>query len=250
MSTSTLSIDDRFQGFPGYALGGITGGLMAQQIGPEVEVTLHQPVRTGDELEMTTRDSAVELLFEGDSVATATSTAIDIEVPDPVPPMTAMEASDSYLGHHEHPYPSCFTCGTERSEGEGLRIFPGPVGTEDIVAGPWTPHPNQADSNGTVPLEYIWAAVDCPSIWAVMEAAPSESPDHVVTGRLAVRSEEPIRETEPHVVMAWPLERQSNTWPAAAAVLGSEGKVRAVARHTLVLTDWGVPLGVSRPDER
>lgn len=250
MSSSTLAIDDRFEGFPGYALGGIAGGLMAQQIGPEVEVTLHQPIRTGDELEMMTRDSGVELLFDGDPVATAKPTTIDIEVPNPVPLETAVEASTLFLGHHEHPYPSCFTCGTERSEGEGLRIFPGPVGTEAIVAGPWTPHPNQADSDGTVPLEYIWAAVDTPSVWAVMEAAPSGSPHHVVTGRLAVRSEEPIRENEPHVVMAWPLERQSNTWPAAAAVLGSEGKVKAVARHTLALTDWGVPLGVSRPNDR
>jgi hypothetical protein len=250
MSTTTLSIDDHFQGFPGYALGGITGGLMAQRIGPEVEVTLHRPIRTGDELEMMTRESGVELLFDGDPVATAKSTTIDIDIPSPVPQETAVEASNWYLGLHEHPYPSCFTCGTERSEGEGLRIFPGPVGTEAIVAGPWTPHPNQADSDGTVPLEYVWAAVDCPSIWAVMEAAPEESPDHVVTGRLAVRFEEPIRETEPHVVMAWPLERQSNTWPAAAAIIDADGRVKAVARHTLVLTDWGVPLGVSRPDDR
>ncbi|MFC4986221.1 hypothetical protein [Saliphagus infecundisoli] len=249
MSTTTFSIDDRFQGFPGYALGGITGGLMAQRIGPEAEVTLHQPIRTGDELEMRTRDSTVELLFDGDTVATAKSTTIDVEIADTVLPESAMEASESYVGFHEHPYPSCFTCGTERSDGEGLRIFPGPVGTEAIVAGPWTPHPNQADSDGTVPLEYVWAAVDCPSIWAVMEAAPSECPDHVVTGRLAVRSEEPIRETEPHVVMAWPLERRSNTWPAAAAIVDADGRVKAVARHTLVLTDWGVPLSVSRTDD-
>ena len=30
-----------------------------------------------------------------------------------------------------HPFPTCFACGTDREEGDGLRIFPGPVGDAD-----------------------------------------------------------------------------------------------------------------------
>ncbi|HKJ59437.1 MAG TPA: hypothetical protein VKA37_09415, partial [Halobacteriales archaeon] len=77
------------------------------------------------------------------------------------------------------------------------------------------------------------------------EAAAPDSPDHVVTGRLAVRLEAPIRAGEPHVVAAWPLERLTGRRLAAAVILDDAGAVKAVAHHTLVVTEWGVPLGVA-----
>lgn len=242
-----MVIEDRYQGFPGIALGGITGGLMARRIGKEVEVVLKRPIPTGEEFDIVESNEGTKLLMEGDLAAVAHPTSVDIEVPEPVSWEDAKAASQSYLGHHDHPYAACFTCGNERSEGDGLRIFAGPLADRSLLAAPWTPHSSHATSEGVLPLEYIWAAVDCPSIWAVMEMADSESTDRVVSGRLALRQNAPIHADEPHVIMAWPFTRQGNTWPAAAAIFSAEGEVKAVAKHTLVVTDWGVPIGVSRP---
>jgi hypothetical protein len=158
----------------------------------------------------------------------------------------AEDAGQEYLGHHDHPYPSCFCCGTERAEGDGLRIFAGPLENEPILAAAWLPHPNHADDDDTLPVEYTWAAMDCPSIWAVMEDAPPASPDHVVTGKLAVRVDSPVQTGDPHMVLAWALPPESGTRPAAAAIIDRDGNLKAVAYHTLVVTDWGVPLGISR----
>lgn len=249
MTNPTVKIPDRYQGFPGKALGGITGGLLARRVGREAEVEFRRPVRTGAAMDVVDTDAGVALMDDGEIAAEARPGTIELNVPGPVSWEAATAASEAYLGHHDHPVPSCFTCGTERRVGDGLRVFAGPVADRPTLAAAWTPHPNLSDDDGRLPLEYAWAAVDCPSIWAVMEAAPADSPDHVVSGQLAVRVDGSIRTGEPHVVMAWPLPTESGTRPTAAAIFDADGEVLVVARHTLVITNWGVPLGISRPEE-
>ena len=52
--------------------------------------------------------------------------ALDVPVP---PTLTEAEvARDRFSGSDKHPVPACFVCGTMREEGDGLRIFPRPVG--------------------------------------------------------------------------------------------------------------------------
>lgn len=241
-----LSIENRFRGFPEIAHGGYTGGQLAEMIGDEVAVRFERPIPTETELTIVASDDAIEVVADGEVMATAVSTSVDVEVPDLPDPGEVLDATASYLGHHEHPYPDCFVCGPERPEGDGLRLFPGPVGSGDVLATPWTPHPNRADEDGLVDRGFVWSALDCPSIWAVMERAPPDSPRHVVTGELAVRDAEPVRAGEPHFVVAWPLEHDEGTRRAGAAVIDESGEINAIALHTLVVTEWGVPLGVSR----
>ena len=63
--------------------------------------------------------------------------------------MTAAQAADAMLrpppGRVDHPFPRCFACGPDRDEGDGLRIFPGPVGAErGYVASLRVPQPDHA----------------------------------------------------------------------------------------------------------
>ena len=55
-----------------------------------------------------------------------------------------------YPGLGNHPFPTCFACGPDRAEGDGLRIFPGPVGgasgDRGYVASLWVPHAEHAES--------------------------------------------------------------------------------------------------------
>ena len=87
----------------------------------------------------------------------------------------AQAATAAYRGFVSHPFPSCFTCGTGRDEGDGLRIFPGDVAGDEQgrVAAPWTPHPSVAEDWHTyqepardASLPVTWAALDCVGGWS------------------------------------------------------------------------------------
>ena len=72
----------------------------------------------------------------------------------PEPPLVptleaARAASAGYIGRSQRVHPICFTCGPERDEGDGLRVFPGQLaGAEQgVMACTWTPHAaSQSDS--------------------------------------------------------------------------------------------------------
>jgi energy-coupling factor transporter ATP-binding protein EcfA2 len=68
--------------------------------------------------------------------------------------------------------------------------------------------------------------------------------ERVVTGRLAVVRSGPVRAGEPHVVVGWSAGRQGRAFVAGGAILSPDGERLALARHTLVPTNWGVPLGL------
>jgi hypothetical protein len=102
---------------------------------------------------------------DGDAVV-LTATALDagaataLTPVEPVSPAEARAASAAYRGFTEHPFPTCFTCGPGRADGDGLRLFPGLLpGTEDRTACAWTPYPD-------VDVAQTWASVDCPGGWS------------------------------------------------------------------------------------
>jgi hypothetical protein len=85
--------------------------------------------------------------------------ASDEALPTPVTWAEAVTASAAYRGFVSHPFPTCFVCGPERAPGDGMRLFPGPVG-DGRTATPW-------EVPDDVSPELIWAALDCPGGWAV-----------------------------------------------------------------------------------
>jgi len=120
------------------------------------------------------------------------------------------------------------------------------VDGRELVAAPWTPHPSLADAAGDVRSEFIWAALDCPTIWAAVFASPQGSEERVVTHRLAVARSAPVRAGVPHVVVGWLLAREPRAVLAGGAIFSAQGRPLALARHTLALAAWGVPLGLDR----
>jgi len=231
---------------PDIAHGGYTSGLMAGALGGDsAKVRLMRPVRPGRHLEL--RSAAGELveLRDGDDLlAEARPARLDLHVPAPVSLAEAQAAAARFPGLHHHLFGECFVCGPERSAGDGLRIFPGPVAGRRLVAAPWVP---SADDTGQVPAELVWAAMDCPQLWALMVHAPASTPDSVVTAAMATRIERPLVAGEPHVVTAWPIAREGRKWLAGAAIFGPGGELSVIGRQTASIVDgWGVPLGRDR----
>ena len=99
-----------------------------------------------------------------------------------VPPDVAADAMLRYPGLGRHPFPTCFACGPDRAEGDGLRIFPGPVGGDrGHVASLWVPQPAHAESSDLVDgvqrcgLATTWAALDCVGGWSEDLRGPADA---------------------------------------------------------------------------
>lgn len=189
--------------------GGWTAGALAARLldgagGPDVApvtVRLHRPPPLDRPLPVTTPadDPGALVLLDDDAdapVATARAGALAAAPPAPVDVAAAALAEQRYAGLAHHPFPGCFACGPARQDGEGLRIFPGPV-AEGRVAATWVPHPALAEDDLTLPTAVTWAALDCPGGWssdledrpmvlgemtAVVLRAPRAGVRHVVVG--------------------------------------------------------------------
>lgn len=169
-----MQIPARFNGPPGSGNGGWSAGAFAVAAGaraggPAFLVTLRVPPPLDTELQVADgRVLAADTLVA--EVAANVDTAV---VVPPVELADAQAAARAYPGFTAHPFPTCYVCGPERTEGDGLRIFPGRL-PDGRTAAPWT-----VPADVTVPT--LWAALDCPGGWTVLGA------DRVfVLGRIAV----------------------------------------------------------------
>jgi hypothetical protein len=222
----TVVIDPRFNGPRGSANGGYTSGLVAELVGGETEVTLRRPPPLGRPLRVERAGAAVRLLDGGALVAEGVPARVEIEAPPPVGLEDAEAAARRYPGFERHAFPTCLVCGPDRAEGEGLRIFAGPVGGRGVVAAPWAV---PAD----VDRRLVWASLDCPGAIAVGFPARGET----VLGRLAARVDRVPEPGSRCVVVAWPLGEEGRKLYAGTALYDASGNVLGLARAT-----WIVPL--------
>ena len=147
-----------------------------------------------------------------------------LDAPEAVSVEAAEEASKRYPGFRHHAYPTCFTCGPERDD--GLGIFPGPVaGRESVVASPWTPRE-------ALRPEIVWAAIDCPSGWAVDDFQR----EGVLLGQMGAAIAALPTVGEPSVVIGWRIGEEGRKRFAGSALFSAGGDLLAAARST-----WIVP---------
>jgi hypothetical protein len=209
-------IAERFRGPPTTANGGYACGLLAQFIEGPAEVTLRSP----PPLERPLHVDGNTLLDGDEVVAQAKPAAGGFDVPPPVSVEEARAATEHYEWMHDHPYPTCFVCGPEREEGDGLRIFASPVAGRDVYAAPWTPDPDLAGA------EFTWAALDCPSglVTNTFDVAR-----RVLLGRLTADIHGTPQPGEEHVLTAWPISRDGRKLHTGSALFTADGELLAAA---------------------
>jgi hypothetical protein len=247
-----LVIDQRYRGFADedgsyrVALGGYVGGLLAGKLAGPAEVRLRGIVPMGRRLEVERPDANRVLLTESGTVlADARRTELEIDAPAPISVSEAEEASASYPGFTAHLFPDCFTCGPAREPGDGLRVFPGPVTDSELVAAPWTPGASLAGPTGSLLPEFVWAALDCPQLWALIASAPPDSGERVVTAGMSVRIESTPLAGGRYVIAAWPMHREGRSVFAGGAVFAESGELLVAAlQRAVVVHGRGVPLGL------
>ncbi|GIJ78218.1 hypothetical protein SAMN05443287_103202 [Micromonospora phaseoli] len=195
-----MIIEACFNGPPGSGNGGWSAGVFATAYGGPglLEVTLRRPPPLDTPLALVdgeVRDPAGEVVARLRPAAEFDD--------DPVPPVdlsTARAASAAYPGLVDHPFPGCYVCGPDRAD--GLRIFPGRLPDGRTAASVRVPQ--QVDA------AMVWAVLDCPGGWAVIDAGRP-----YVLGRIAARIEA--------------LPRPGDECVVTGAVMAVEGRKAQVA---------------------
>jgi hypothetical protein len=207
-------------------------GLLAQCFGSSAEIRLSKPPPLGRRLlvEQSGADGA-RLLDGDDVVARGRAVAVHVDVPEPPTVAAAQEASKSYLGFRQHAFPTCFVCGPKREPGDGLRIFPGRLARGRLVAAPWIPDQTLSGDDGFVRPEFLWAALDCPGIFAVMN---DDRFPPTVLGQLAARIDAQVRPGSSCVVCGWEIGTDGRKRHVGTALFSASGELLGKARATWI----------------
>jgi hypothetical protein len=223
MPAGSVEIGHRFRGPPTSGNGGYACGLLAGFVdAPAVEVTLRLPPPLARPLAVELEEGRVLLLDRDALVAEAVAAELTEDVPPPVGWQEASEAAERYPVPAEHPFPECFVCGPARPEGDGLRVFAGPVdGRDGIVAAPW----RAVDVEPAV----VWAVIDCPGAFAA-GAVPRGS----VLGRMTAAVHRLPVEGEECVSAGWPVGEDGRKLFAGTALYGADGELLAASRQTWI----------------
>jgi hypothetical protein len=230
-----LVVDPRFCGPPGIANGGVLAGLFARGLAGAVEVKLRAPSPLGTPLEVETRpDGSLRLSLAGAELATASSAPLELEVPAPPSPEAIAAREGNCRALRTHPFPRCFVCGPERPAGDGLRIFPGVIPGTELVAALWRPERALCDAAGRVRPEHLWAALDCPSAFPLLESEAARALEPMVLAKLHVALDGELCAGECARVLAWPLALEGKRGLAGAALVTESGRVIGRARATWV----------------
>jgi hypothetical protein len=241
----TLVIPRRFRGPVTSGNGGWTCGSLAMLLAgtgraphPPVRVRLSAPPPLETPMAVTSAAGTATATAAERLVATATlvdeAEARRQLQPVPwVPHERAAEVGACYAGLRDHPFPECFSCGTARGPGDGLRLRPGPVdGAEAVVAAAWTPDDSVVDGQGEVTVPVLWAALDCPGGWAVDIAGRP-----MVLGTMTAWVTARPRAGEPLVVVGRAVDVSGRTATTATTLYRTADEVLAVAAHVWVTVD-------------
>ena len=211
----SLTIPRRFRGPHNSGNGGYSCGLLAAFVPGPTEVTLRQPPPLDRALRVEVGPPVAA--YDGElRILEARPGTVEVDLPTPPSFAEATARSRHYTGLVQHALPECFTCGPDRAEGDGMRIFAGRSAEGQAVAAPWVPHPSLTDGRQAVGAPVLWAALDCPGYFAV--AAPGEL---ALLGRMTARIAGSVDVGERCVVMGWSLGREGRKLKAATALKAS-----------------------------
>jgi hypothetical protein len=233
---STVLVPARCNGPRASANGGWTAGALAEQVpghGLRVPVTvrllLPPPLETA--MPVVPDGEGVRLEHEGRTVATAArGAALVVERPaadwHPTTLAAAEAASATYPGFDQHPFPTCFSCGPAREEGDGLRIFPGRL-PDGRVAAVWRAH--------DVDVATTWAALDCVGGWS---SDIDERP--MVLGQMTAEVLRLPSAGAAHVVVGTELGVDGRKTRTRSELYDAEGDLLAHAEHVWIEVDPAV----------
>ena len=219
-----VTISRRYCGPPDSANGGYACGILAKRVQRDAQVRLIAPPPLDVALSVKpSAASGFEMVNGAQLIAEGHAAQIEGKVAAPVSFDAAARAVDAFRWHTGHPFPTCFVCGPQRRRGDGLGIFPGRVANRDVVASPWIPNASVCDDAAEVHLEVVWAVLDCPSWFGLLEFERDAT--FGLLGQLTARTIRRPKVGEPCVVMGWSRGREGRKLFGAAALYTRDGEL-------------------------
>jgi hypothetical protein len=223
VSDDVVTISRRFCGPPDSANGGYACGLVASHLHGDVRVRLMVPPPLEVPMSLIQTGGSWQMLNGEVLVAEGASDRIDSEIPDAVTFDEAVSAATRFAWVTGHPFPTCFVCGPQRQQSDGLCIFPGPVSNRSVVAAPWVPDRTVSNDAGEVHSEVMWAALDCPSLFGLLEFEAGAT--FGLLGQLTARIIRRPQAGERCVVIGWSRGKDGRKLYGGAAVYSSDGEL-------------------------
>lgn len=221
-------VPHRFCGPPESGNGGWVSGHLAQlhsAASAGVTVRLMSPPPLDRQLTIVSEGDTLEV-FDGD-VRVARASAATISQPSGIPGAVSFADAEAagplYDGLNNHPFPTCYSCGTERDPHDALCLRPGPVAGRDVHAAAWRP----AESTP----ENVWAALDCPGAWALGVGGRP-----MVLGTLTAWVDQLPTVGDEHVVVAWVIGSEGRKHQCGTALFAGE-QLLAHAEATWIAVD-------------
>jgi len=233
---SEVVVARQFCGPPNSGNGGYVSGLLAQSIPGAATAVLRAIIPLDTTLDLTGDAAAATLSGEGGALIGEAKASAGETLPTPPAPPTfeqAEAAGKRYFAFSRRFHPICFTCGPERAEGDGARVFVGPIegAPAGHVAGIWSAAPGFCGPDGLARPEIVWAALDCPGSIAWVELKGSGG------GLLGTMTAEILRrpaQDEPVIITAWPIEQDGRKQFAGVAMFSQDGELMARAHQVWI----------------
>lgn len=222
-----IIIDTRFCGPRASANGGYAAGLFARGIEGPAEVTLVAPPPLDAPIMLRETEGGFVALHGDTLLARVKPGEVTIDLPGLPNDESIAAARDNFLddANGAHMLPYCFVCGNKREPGDGLRLFTGPAPASPVNADFWTPAADLADGEGLVRPEFIWAALDCPSAFALRNGL-----NLCLLGRFTVDIKRRPKAGEKLVAAAWREGRDGRKHFSSSALYDENREIIAAAK--------------------
>ena len=222
--TSSVIIASRFNGPPLSGNGGYTAGCVAALLDGTHAIRISSPIPLDTPLTPVREGDQVRLMKDDQLILTARPNTLKLTAPKPPTLPDALKAPEKPISFGDAGPSTCFVCGRNRDEGDGLRIWCGEVDGFDGAVDVWTPHPNFADEDGLTRPEVMWGALDCPGGYCL----PEEN-RRVLLGEMTAEIYERPPVGEPTILTSWLDRSEGRKHFAGTAMFSADGRLLAQA---------------------
>lgn len=217
-----LVVPARFNGPADSGNGGYSAGLLAARLAGPATVELRAPPPLDTPLRVIATGTGLEALHGDTLVMRAWPCGPALTAPRAPSLEAARRGADRYPAPEDHALPTCFVCGPARDPSDGLCLRTGPLAGMPLVGDVWRPGEDLGDEHGRVRPEVLWAALDCPSCFAIPALDNA-----ILLGRISARIDSRPRIGEPVIVAGWHDRSDGRKHHTGTALYTAEGTLLA-----------------------
>jgi len=242
MTKSKLTIASQFNGPPTFGQGGYVSGSVAKVFAPDktVMVSLRLPTPLDKTLSLIAGDGHMDLM-DDDKLLVRASTVPDLDhlTPPPCPDTkTVKKAEANYRGHWDEAlFGSCFVCGVDRHDEDGLHVFTGSTDSTrkdqpGLVASHFSARARHCDDEGSLKPVFVWSVLDCAGYFSTIKTG-----EVALLAQFTCQIVGTLKQGELGTIIGWPIHTNGRKHLVGTALYSSDGELVAKTEGLWVAVD-------------